>query len=74
MALGVVPDNHFLLRKIAAVEKAIEDSYQDRFANATPAEARQLKKSMKREIRQAVKTEIENTPWWQRGCPGPWIR
>ncbi|MDX9975789.1 MAG: hypothetical protein RBU21_22605 [FCB group bacterium] len=74
MALGVVPDSFAIERRIAAIEKTVEESYKDRLASATPAEARQVKREMKREIRQAIKAEIEKAPWWQRGCPGPWIR
>ncbi len=73
MALGVVPDGFALAQKIAATERTNEASYKDRLAGATPAEARQLKSEMKREIRRAVKAEIDRTPWWKRGHPGPWI-
>lgn len=74
MAFGVVPDGFALAQRIAAAERTVEASYKERLAGATPAEAMQLKREMKLEVRQFIKAEIDRTPWWERGHPGPWIR
>lgn len=74
MTFSVVPDNFALMQRLSAIERAIEETYRERLERATRQECKKLGKQMRKEIDQAIKTEIQNTPWTARGHSGPWIR